>query len=283
MNVDPIPRRSIARSATVAGVGLHTGATSRLCFHPADPDTGIVFRRIDGAVPYHIPASLDAIHAVDRRTALEANGSRVETVEHVLAAVRGLEIDDVYIELDGPEPPIGDGSSAPFIEALIAAEPVETAGVRRTFSIEGEVTLTAGESTYRVAPGPPEVAVTIEWAHPLIGTQSGRFAITPETFARELASARTFGFVSELEALRKRGLIRGAHGACAVVLSNTEVVAGGLRWPDEFLRHKTLDLIGDLALLGGQVLGVIEARKPSHRGNVALARAIREHCTPHPN
>ncbi len=200
----------------------------------------------------------------------------IHTVEHLLAAVAAHEIDDLTVELSGPEPPILDGSVQPYFEALEHAGPTETSGEPLILTVPAPFTLTEGDASYVVAPAKElRLTVTIEWPHPLIGRQVGTFIVTPEAFARELAPARTFGFTSEVAALQAKGLIKGASGANAIVLDERGLADGGqLRWPDEFVRHKAADILGDLALTGARVRAHIVATRPSHGGNIALARAL---------
>jgi UDP-3-O-[3-hydroxymyristoyl] N-acetylglucosamine deacetylase/3-hydroxyacyl-[acyl-carrier-protein] dehydratase len=211
----------------------------------------------------------------ERRTQLGADPISVHTVEHVLAAVAGLELDDLIVELDGPEPPIADGSARPFVELLRRAGIAQQAGTVRYFRLTAPVRITDGDSRYEAYPADDlELDVSIDFPHPLVGRQSGRFVVTPELFERELASARTFGFAEEVDALRGRGLIRGGSTQSALVLDEGGVIDNTLRWPDEFVRHKALDCVGDLALAGGRVRARVVAERPSHRGTVLLVRAI---------
>ena len=272
-------RRSIQSSASVRGVGLHTGREASLTFRPAVAGSGILFRRVDMPQQPEIPAHVRFVCATERRTVLGAGDTTIETVEHVLAAVAGLEVDDLCIEVDGPEVPILDGSADPFFSALESAEVVAVAGDVPTLTVSTTLTVQDGDAEYEARPGPRSVTVSIEWDHPLIGAQMASFVMSPRTFATELAGARTFGFATEIEALRARGLVKGGHLGCAVVLSDTGVLNGALRWADEFVRHKTLDLIGDLALAGGRVDCTVVANRPSHRGNVAFARTLYDHCS----
>ena len=268
-------RRTIERSTTLEGVGLHLGVPVRLTFHPAAAGHGVVFRRsdLDGAPT--IPATVDQALLTHRRTQLGEDPISVHTVEHVLAAVTGADIHDVLIDLDAPEPPIMDGSAAPFLESIRAAGIRAQPGQPRVFALRGPVRLIDGESSYEAWPCQTlELDVAIDFPHPLIGRQQGRYSVTASSFADELAGARTFGFVHEVEQLRAAGLIKGASTANAVVLDETAVVDATLRWPDEFLRHKALDVVGDLALAGARVCARIVARKPSHRGTVKLLRAM---------
>ncbi len=268
-------RRTINQRATVAGVGLHLGVPCALEFLPAGSGTGIRFQRRDLAGTPAIEALAEHAVLTERRTQLGEEPIAVHTVEHVLAAVAALEIDDLVISLDGPEPPIMDGSAGPYFEAL------QKAGIRRHpgFVHTGRVTapmrMEDGDSLYEAFPSDAlELDVTIDFDHPLIGHQRFAMQVTEATFARELAFARTFGFVREVEQLRARGLIKGASTQNAAVLDDTSVVENTLRAPDEFVRHKMMDCVGDLALLGMRLKARIVAHKPSHRGTVLFVRAL---------
>jgi UDP-3-O-[3-hydroxymyristoyl] N-acetylglucosamine deacetylase/3-hydroxyacyl-[acyl-carrier-protein] dehydratase len=268
-------RRTIARPARVTGVGLHLGVACTLEFRPGRSGGGIVFQRrdLEGAAP--IPASAGHAVLTERRTQLGEEPNAVHTVEHVLAAAHALELDDLLISMDGPEPPIMDGSAGPFFNALREAGVLEQIGAVRTGRLEAPVRLVDGESVYEAAPSDHlELDVTIDFPHPLIGRQHYRSAVTAEAFGRELAWARTFGFVREVEPLRSRGLIKGASTQNAVVLDESGVVENALRSPDEFVRHKMMDCIGDLALAGVRLKARIAAHKPSHRGTVLFVRAL---------
>jgi UDP-3-O-[3-hydroxymyristoyl] N-acetylglucosamine deacetylase/3-hydroxyacyl-[acyl-carrier-protein] dehydratase len=260
----------------VSGAGLHTGATTEASFLPAPAGQGIVFRRMDLAGTPLVPARLTEVAAVERRTAIGAGPNTIHTVEHLLAAVAAHEIDDLTVELTGPEPPIGDGSVQPYFEALTRAGSVELDGDPVVLTVQAPFTVTEGDSSYIVAPAKEfRLTVTIEWPHPLIGRQSGSYTLTPESFARELAPARTFGFASEMAGLQAKGLIKGASATSVIVLDDRGLVNGGkLRWPDEFVRHRAADIVGDLALTGARIRAHVVATRPSHGGNVALARAL---------
>jgi len=223
-----------------------------------------------------VPARLTEVDAVERRTAIGRAECTIHTVEHLLAAVAVHTIDDLTIELTGPEPPILDGSVQPYFDALVEAHPVEVGGEPVVLTVQAPFTLTEGDSSYVVAPAKDyRLTVTIEWAHPLIGREAGSYEVTPDAFARDLAAARTFGFTSEIAELEAKGLIKGASSANAIVLDERGIVNGGkLRWPDEFVRHKAADVIGDLALTGARIRAHIIATRPSHRGNIALAWAL---------
>ena len=272
-------RRSLARATSLAGVGLHLGVPCRITFQPAPPGQGIRFQRTDlpGAPP--VPAHVDQAVLSERRTQLGSGERALHTVEHVLAAVAAAGIDDLTIELDGPEPPILDGSAGPFFEALIEAGLAETGGRAEYLELTEPVRVIDGESVYEAYPANDlRLEVTIDFPHPLIGRQVGRYVVTRESFARDLSGARTFGFVQEVETLRGKGLIRGASTSNAIVLDERAVVGATLRWPDEFVRHKAMDCVGDLALAGKRVRARIVAFKPSHRGTVTLVREMTRHA-----
>ena len=270
-------RRTIAAPQSVDGVGLHLGVDCRLTFRPAPSGQGIVFQRMDLPGAPAIPATVDTALLTDRRTQIGEDPVSVHTVEHVLAAVGALGIDDLTVELSGPEPPIGDGSAAPFVEALQRAGIALLDGIVQFWELRSPVRVVDGESVYEAHPAPAlELDVTIDFPHPLIGRQRWTSAVNEDVFVSELASARTFGFTHEVEALRAAGLIRGASTQNAVVLDATGVVDNALRWPDEFVRHKAMDCVGDLTLAGARVRARVVATKPSHRGTVKLVRAMRE-------
>jgi len=272
----PIARRSITKQAVVRGTGLHTGAATEATFLPAPAGRGIVFRRTDLAGTPEVPARLTEVEAVERRTAIGRGEATIHTVEHLLAAVAAHQIDDLTIDLSGPEPPILDGSVLPYFEALTGAGPTDIGGEAVVLSVQAPFTVTEGDSAYIVAPAKAlRLTVTVEWPHPLIGRQTGTYDLTAAAFAAELAAARTFGFTSEVAQLQAKGLIKGASAANAIVLDERGIANGGqLRWPDEFVRHKAADIVGDLALTGARVRAHVVATRPSHGGNVALARAL---------
>lgn len=268
-------RKTVARPAVLEGIGLHLGVQCRITFQPAPARQGIYFRRTDCPGLPRIRAHVSEVSGSDRSTQLGKGAHAVHTVEHVLAAVTGMGIDDVTIDMDGPEPPILDGSAAPFLAALSEAGLASLEGEPEFLDLREPVRIIDGSSVYEAYPCDRlELDVTIEFPHPLIGKQSRRFTITKETFAAELSRARTFGFVHEVDALRAKGLIKGASLKNAVVLDDTDVLSGDLRWSDEFVRHKAMDCVGDLALAGARVRARIVAVKPSHRGTVTLVREM---------
>ncbi len=279
VTLPPIPvlgeRRTIAREVSLEGVGLHLGQPCRLVFRPAPRNAGVHFRRLDVPGAPVVPATVRVAVEAERRTQLGTGDGALHTVEHVLAAVGALAIDDLEIGMDASEPPIMDGSAAPFLRALLEAGIVGNGGTPEWLVLRQRLRVVDGESVYEAEPSLGlELDVRIAFPHPLIGEQAGAYHVTPETFARELASARTFGFVHEVEALRSRGLIQGASVENAIVLDETGVRSGPLRWADEFVRHKALDCVGDLVLSGARVRARIVAHRPSHRGTVAFVREL---------
>ena len=268
-------RRTLARPAMLEGIGLHLGVRCKLTFQPAKVRQGIMFRRTDCPGLPRIRAHVSEVSGSDRSTQLGKGDHAVHTVEHVLAAVTGMGIDDITIDMDGPEPPILDGSAAPFLAALSDAGVALLEGEPEFLHLTEAVRIIDGASVYEAYPHDGlELDVTIEFPHPLIGKQSRRFTITQDSFASELSRARTFGFVHEVDALRAKGLIKGATLDNAVVLDDSDILSGDLRWSDEFVRHKAMDCIGDLALAGARVQARIVALKPSHRGTVTLVREM---------
>src|ERR671915_1524984 len=196
--VHPMTRRTLARSAPVSGIGLHTGSSVNAVCNAAPSGQGIVFRRIDLPGSPVIPARLNEVQSTERRTVLGQGGTVVQTVEHLLAAAAALQIDDLTIELNGPEPPIGDGSFSPYLNALQHAGIVEQPGEPVLYRVTSPFDLVEGDSSYVVAPAKDlRLTTTIEWSHPLIGRQTGSYDISPAAFANAIAEARTFSFLPE--------------------------------------------------------------------------------------
>ncbi len=271
-------QQTIGQAVQLEGIGVHTGQVATLTIRPASPGSGIVFARVDLPGATRVPARLDYVTATELGTSLGADGVEILTVEHVLAALAALEVDNAILELHGPEVPILDGSFEPYVRALQDAglesqdADAEVIKVTEVISVEGEpgaVYVALPDNGFRVS-------ATIEFGHAAIGRQHGGFIIDDERFRSDLAPARTFGFRADADSLRARGLARGASLSNTVVLDGGGVMNNGLRYADEFLRHKVGDIVGDLALMGGRFRGHVVAECPSHSGNIALARAIRE-------
>jgi len=271
-------QQTIGQAVRLEGIGVHTGEVATLTVRPASPGSGIVFARVDLPGATRVPARLEYVTATELGTSLGADGVEILTVEHVLAALAALEVDNAILELHGPEVPILDGSFEPYVRALRDAglesqdADAEVIKVTEVISVEGEpgaVYVALPDDGFRVS-------ATIEFGHAAIGRQHGGFIIDDERFRSDLAPARTFGFRADADSLRARGLARGASLSNTVVLDGGGVMNNGLRYADEFLRHKVGDIVGDLALMGGRFRGHVVAECPSHSGNIALARAIRE-------
>jgi len=271
-------QKTISRPVTVEGVGVHSGAPATLTFLPGEAGRGVRFRRTDLEGKPEIPVDLEHVCGTELGTSLGEGEAKVMTVEHVMAALSARGIDNVVLELSGPEPPILDGSFREYLQVLQDAGTEEQDAPRSCLKITEPVTvkLESGEF-YVAAPGEGlRISATIEFEHATIGRQFGTFFFGEESFTREIAPARTFGFKSDAEALHERGLALGASLDNTVVLDEDGVLNQDLRFPDEFLRHKVGDIVGDLALLGAGLDLHIVAERPSHRGNVALAKALKK-------
>jgi len=268
---------TIAEKVSCTGIGLHSAAPAQLTLQPARAGTGIVFVRTDLASPVEIPAHPGNVSGTRLATTLGWGEASVATSEHLLAALRGLGIDNVRVELDGPEVPVMDGSAAAFGFLIRVAGVFEQRVPRRTLRLSQTVEVHDGERWARIEPGRGlRVSYEIDFTHPAIGRQAIRsLAITPRSFEAELCRARTFGFLSDVQPLWRVGLGQGGSLDNAILLDDTEVVnPEGLRWPDEFVRHKALDLIGDLSLLGVEVEGHVRVHKGGHSLHLALVSEI---------
>lgn len=259
-------QKTIRARAHVQGIGLHTGQPASLTFRPAPVNTGIHFVRTDLPGNPSVRASAAGVRATAMATTLGGAAFSVSTVEHCLSTLAAFRIDNLFIELDGPEIPIGDGSARPFMEAILAVGFVEQDEPRRYAYVTQPIFFGDGDKHAYVVPyGGLRITCTIEFAHPRIGRQSIDVDVNEASFAREVAGARTFGFLKDVEAMRARGLALGGSLDNAVVLDESEVLnPGGLRWPDEFVRHKALDALGDLVTLGMPLMGHVVLHKAGH-------------------
>jgi len=265
---------TIDRSVATAGVGLHTAVKSHLRFVPASADTGIVFRRVD-LDNFEIEAHVRNVARVSYATSLMKKGVLLSTTEHVLAALYSCGVDNVYVELDALELPILDGSSQPFIEMLRQAGIRKLRKRRRYLKVIKALEFTEGGRRIGIYPADDfRVRCYVEYDHPAVGAQEVELRVSRESFSRMLAPARTFGFVRDFEGLRRMGLIRGGSLDNAIVLNDQGIMNGPLRFPDEFGRHKALDLIGDLALVGRQLLARVEAHKAGHALHTQLVTRL---------
>jgi UDP-3-O-[3-hydroxymyristoyl] N-acetylglucosamine deacetylase len=267
---------TLSRPVRVAGVGLHSGRHVTAVLHPAEARRGIVFFRTDvGAV---VPAVAEEAARFDHATSLGRPGREIGTVEHLLSALVGSGIHDLLVEVDGPELPILDGSAAPWLEAVHHAGLVRLRDAALPFCPAAPISV-SGPHGKRIEIRPARdlrLTYSIDFPHPAIGRQSVTVVITPESYARHLAPARTFGFLAEYEALKAHGLARGASAENCIVVGEDRVENGSLRFPDEFVRHKALDLLGDLALVGRPVTGHVVAQRAGHSLHAALARRLRD-------
>jgi UDP-3-O-[3-hydroxymyristoyl] N-acetylglucosamine deacetylase len=255
----------------VEGVGLHSGKVGRITLAPAAPNSGIVFRPTDHDP---IPAAPESVVNCHYATTVGRNGTRVQTIEHLLAAAAGLGIDNLEVIVDGPEIPAGDGSAKPFVGALLTAGRVEQSAPRRPIVIPGPIKVGSDGRFIQIVPSDTfRISYTLDNDHPAIGTQTVTCSPTERMFVEEFAPARTYGFLKDLGLMRKNGLARGASLENAIGVGKRGVL-NGLRYRDEFVRHKILDLIGDLALLGRPVVGHVIARNGGHSLNYELVVAI---------
>jgi UDP-3-O-[3-hydroxymyristoyl] N-acetylglucosamine deacetylase len=265
---------TIEKPIATSGVGLHTAVKSHLRLVPAPADTGIVFRRVD-LDNFEIEAHVRNVARVSYATSLMKKGVLLSTTEHLLAALYSCAVDNVYVELDALELPILDGSSQPFIEMLHQAGTRKLRKRRRYLKVVKPLEFTEGERRIGIYPANDfRVRCFVEYAHPAVGAQEVELRVSRESFSRMLAPARTFGFVQDFEGLRRMGLIRGGSLDNAIVLNEQGVMNGPLRFPDEFGRHKALDLIGDLALVGHQLLARVEAHKAGHALHTQLVTRL---------
>jgi len=274
-------QRTLKEPVRTTGIGLHTGVKVEITLRPAPPDTGIVFRRMDLDPPAELKA--DPYLVTDTRlcSMLESGPAKVSTVEHLMSALAGLGIDNALVDLTGPEIPILDGSSAPFVYLLQSAGIVEQDAPKRYVRILRPIEVRDGDKLARLTPHNGfKIEFTIDFKHPVF-EKSGKtvsidFAET--AYAREVARARTFGFMHEVEALRNSGLALGGSLDNAIVMDEYRVLnVEGLRYEDEFVKHKVLDAIGDLYLLGYPIIGAFEAYKSGHALNNALLRELLQH------
>jgi UDP-3-O-[3-hydroxymyristoyl] N-acetylglucosamine deacetylase len=272
-----LKQRTLKTLIKASGVGLHTGQKVRMTLRPAPPDSGIIFRRIDLASPVDIPARAELVGEARLASTLIKDGTKVHTVEHLMSALSGLGIDNAFVDLDAPELPILDGSASPFVLLLQQAGLEEQAAPKRFLRVKKTVEVRDGDKWARLEPYEGfRLSFSIDFRHPVIerSTQSVTVDFAETSYLKEIARARTFGFMQEVEDLKGSGLALGGGLDNAVLLDERGVLnAGGLRFADEFIRHKLLDAVGDLYLLGRPLLGAFTAHKSGHALNNRLARA----------
>ena len=271
-------QRTLKSAIKTTGVGLHTGARVDLVLRPAAPDAGIVFHRVD--LPQEVTIPARALNVGDTRlsSSLEKDGIRISTVEHLMSALAGLGIDNVHVDVSGPELPIMDGSAGPFVFLLQSAGIEEQAARKRYLRIKEPVEVRQDDKWARFEPHHGFVLdFTIDFPHPVFGSENRHVVIdfAEHSYTKEVSRARTFGFMQDVETMRAAGLALGGSLQNAIVLDETRVLnSEGLRYDNEFAKHKALDAIGDLYLLGHPLIGTYKAFKPGHGLNNALARAL---------
>ncbi len=275
-------QRTLKKEISCVGIGLHSGVKVKLVLKPAAPGHGIKLQRIQsGKVLTTIPALSEYVVDTSLATSLGCDGHSIGTVEHLLSAFSGLGVDNVLVEVHGPEVPIMDGSASPFVYLI------KTAGVKRQVEAKsylrmvGTVTVTDGDKWARLGPQPPSsdaslsIISHIDFAHPVIGSQSYSFSFSDVSYDRQISRARTFGFLHEVEWMKSQNLALGGSLDNAIVLDEFSVMNDdGLRFADEFARHKVLDCFGDVSLMGVPVIGVLEANKTGHALNHKLVQAV---------
>jgi UDP-3-O-[3-hydroxymyristoyl] N-acetylglucosamine deacetylase len=273
-----IKQRTLKNVIRATGVGLHTGEKVYLTLRPAPIDTGIVFCRTDLPAPAMVRACPENVGDTRLSTTLDNNGVRISTVEHLMSAFAGLGIDNAFVELTAPEVPIMDGSAGPFVFLIQSAGIQEQSSPKRFMRIKKTVELEDGDKWARFEPWDGfKVSFTIDFDHPTFrnSTQLASIDFSTTSFVKEVSRARTFGFMRDLEALRKAGLARGGGMDNAIVMDSFRVLNDdGLRYEDEFVKHKVLDAIGDLYLLGHPLIGAFSAYKSGHALNNRLLRAL---------
>lgn len=274
-------QRTLRRTIETTGIGLHSGEKVHLVLKPAPEGSGVVFVRSDLEGGVELPARADLVVDTALATSIgvehPVHGEvRVGTVEHLLSAIYGLGIDNLRVEVDGPEIPIMDGSAAPFVFLLQSAGVRVQSRYKRFLKVLRPVEVSEGDKRARLEPSAGfQVRCAIDFDHPLIGTQTFSFDFSDREYYREICRARTFGFLREVELMKSMGLARGGSLDNAIVVDEFSIMnPDGLRFADEFVRHKVLDTLGDLALLGAPVLGTLSSMRSGHALNNKLARAV---------
>jgi len=270
-------QQTLAAAVTCSGIGLHSGQPVTMTLRPAPPDTGVVFVN-NGDASSSLLASIEHCVPTELCTAINGNGFQVRTIEHVLSALAGLEIDNVYIDVTGNEVPVMDGSAAPFVHLIQSVGVIAQERRQPFLKITAPIEVSDGARRVRIEPSATSrITYTIHYDHPLIKTQTYTHDCSPLSFEKQIAEARTFGFLQEVQALWARGLGQGGTLDNTVVLSKDGVMnQSGLRFLNEFVRHKILDLIGDFSLLGMSFIGHIVAERSGHALHTRLVRQILE-------
>nr|WP_173047955.1 UDP-3-O-acyl-N-acetylglucosamine deacetylase [Nitrospira sp. KM1] len=272
-------QQTLANSISCTGTGLHSGHPVTMVLRPAPVDTGVVFVNRNGHAGASLAASVEHLVPTELCTAISGNGFQVKTIEHVLAALAGLNVDNVFVEIDAGEAPVMDGSSAHFVRLIKAAGLVSQPKRQPYIKITQPLEIVDGVRSIRIEPSSmPKITYSIQYNHPFIDTQTYEYEHSADAFESEIASARTFGFLHEVEALWARGLGRGGNLDNTIVLSKDGMLnETGLRFSDEFVRHKVLDLIGDFSLLGAPFIGHLIADRSGHALHTKLVKQILTH------
>jgi UDP-3-O-[3-hydroxymyristoyl] N-acetylglucosamine deacetylase len=270
-------QQTIRKQVSMTGIGLHSGEPVKITLSPAAADTGVLFRAADGTF---IPASAE--HVVDTRSAttVGAFGVKVRSIEHLMAALSGLGIDNVLVDTDAEELPAADGSARPFVELLEAAGRVSLPAPRQRLVIQEPIRVGDDKRWLEILPSDTfRISYTLDNSHPVIGLQVASYAVTEQIFVDQLAPARTYGFLKDVPLMRQNGLARGGSLDNAIVVGKRIVLNDHLRFRDEFVRHKILDVIGDLHTLGRPVIGHVVGKNAGHSLNQELAAAVRKACS----
>jgi UDP-3-O-[3-hydroxymyristoyl] N-acetylglucosamine deacetylase len=270
-------QRTLAEKVSCTGIGLHHGSPVQLTLHPARADSGVRFIKRTAAGVFEVAALPKSVSSTTHATTLGKGKASISTVEHLLAALHAFGVGNVEIEVDGPEVPVMDGSAASFIHLIRSAGIFDQAEPQARLQINRRIDVVDGARSISIEPARRfSIHYVVDFAHPAIGRQELEIkSLDAASFERELSRARTFGFLSEVEALRRAGLARGGSMGNTVVLDADSVMnAEGLRWPDEFVRHKTLDLVGDLSLLGLPIAGHVRVERGGHALHNRLLREI---------
>jgi UDP-3-O-[3-hydroxymyristoyl] N-acetylglucosamine deacetylase len=268
-------QHSLKNAVSLSGIGLHSGRMITVCLRPAPVNTGIVFRRIDLTPVKNIKICHDKIAETSLCSRVEDEGVQIQTIEHLLSALAGKEIDNVFVEVDQDEIPVLDGSAAPFLFLISAAGIVEQDAVRQVVKIKKAIRVSDGDKFVELLPcSHYRLEISIDFEHPVIAQQSIAFDFSPSAYSKEVSRARTFGMADQIEALHEQGLALGASLNNAIGLSKEGIMnQEGLRARDEFVRHKLLDAIGDL-YVAGPIQGLFRAHKPSHALNHRLLATL---------
>jgi UDP-3-O-[3-hydroxymyristoyl] N-acetylglucosamine deacetylase len=269
-------QRTVRDNISCTGIGLHSGKMVRMTIKPAPPDSGIQFIRVDLSVPQVIKAHFENVIDTNLSTTIGVDGTRVSTVEHLMAAFFGLGIDNALVEIDGPEVPIMDGSAAPFIFLLKSAGIREQRRPKQFIIIKKPLRIQDGNRSISIKPSKElKISFSIDFPHPLIKDQQYDFQFSDSNFVKEISKARTFGFLKDMKTLRDAGLAQGGSLDNAIVIDDYRILnEDGLRYSDEFVRHKILDFIGDMAIIGAPVIGHFSIERSGHSLNQALLKKL---------